>query len=52
MFKASYNSTCNTIIKYINFIIVTNSSNKVKKILVKIRLGIVIEFEEKGYYLV
>ena len=29
-----------------------NSSNKVKKILVKTRLGIVIEFEEKGYYLI
>ena len=52
IFKASYNSTRNTIIKHANFIIVTNSSNKAKKILVKTRLEIVIEFEEKGYYLI
>ena len=52
MFKASYNSTHNTITKYINFIIVMNSSNKIKKILVKTRLEIIIKFEEKGYYLI
>jgi hypothetical protein len=52
IFKASYNSTYNTIIEYINFIIVINSSNKVKKILVKTRLKIIIKFKEKGYYLV
>ena len=52
IFKASYNNTYNTIIKYVNFIIVINLSNKVKKILVKTRLEIVIEFEKKSYYLI
>jgi hypothetical protein len=52
IFKASYNSIYNTIIKYINFIIVINSFNKAKKILVKTRFKIIIEFEKEGYYLI
>ena len=52
IFKASYNNTYNIIMKYINFIIITNSSNKVKKILIKTKLRIIIEFEKKGYYLI
>jgi hypothetical protein len=47
IFKASYNSIYNTIIKYINFIIIINSFNKAKKILVKTRLEIIIEFQKK-----
>ena len=35
-----------------NFIIVINPSNKAKKIPIKTRLRIVIEFEEEGYYLI
>ena len=52
IFKALYNSACNTIIEYVNFVVVINPSNKAKKIPVKTRLGIVIEFKEEGYYLV
>jgi hypothetical protein len=52
MFKALYNSTRNAIIEYVNFVIVINPSNKAKKIPIKTRLGIVMEFEEEGYYLI
>jgi hypothetical protein len=52
IFEASYNGTRNTITEYINFIIVINPSNKVKKIPVKTRLGTVMEFEKEGYYLI
>jgi hypothetical protein len=52
MFKASYNSARNTIIEYVNFIIVINPSNKAKKVPIKTRLRIVIEFKEEGYYLI
>jgi len=52
IFEASYNGAYNTIIEYVNFVVVTNPSNKAKKIPIKTRLGRVIEFKEEGYYLI
>jgi len=52
MFEASYDSARDAIIEYVNFVAVTNPSDKAKKIPAKTRLGIVMEFEEEGCYLV
>jgi hypothetical protein len=52
MFEALYDGTRNIITKYVNFVVVTNPSDKAKKIPTKTRLRIVIEFEEEGCYLV
>jgi hypothetical protein len=40
------------VIEYANFISIINSSNILKKILAKTKLGIVIEYKEEGYYIV
>ena len=40
------------VIEYANFIFIINSLNILKKILVKTKLNIVIEYKEEGYYIV
>ena len=40
------------VIEYANFIFIINSLNILKKILVKTKLNIVIEYKEEGYYII
>ena len=50
IFEGSFTSMRDAIINYANFIAITNFFNKLKKVLAKVKLSIITEYKEDGYY--
>jgi hypothetical protein len=50
IFEGSFTSACNAITDYANFIAIINFSNKLKKVLAKVKLGIITKYKEDSYY--
>ena len=50
IFEGSFTSAYNAIIGYANFIAITNFSNKLEKVLAKVKLSIITKYKEDSYY--
>ena len=50
IFEGSFTSIYNAITDYANFIAITNFSNKLKKVLAKVKLSIITKYKEDSYY--
>jgi hypothetical protein len=50
IFEGSFTGACNTITNYANFVAITNFFNKPKKVLAKVKLGIITKYKEDSYY--
>ena len=50
IFEGSFTSTHNAITDYANFIAITNFSNKLKKVLAKVKLSIITKYKKDRYY--
>jgi hypothetical protein len=50
IFEGSFTGARDIIINYANFVAITNFFNKLKKVLAKVKLSIITEYKEDGYY--
>jgi hypothetical protein len=50
IFEGSFTSACDAITDYTNFVAITNFSDKLKKVLIKVKLSIITEYKEDSYY--
>jgi hypothetical protein len=50
IFEGSFTNARNAIINHANFIAITNFFNKLKKVLVKVKLSIITKYKENSYY--
>ena len=50
IFEGSFTSARDAIINYANFVAITNFFDKLKKVLVKVKLSIITEYKEDSYY--
>ena len=50
IFEGSFTGACDAIIDYTNFVAIINFSNKLKKVLAKVKLSIITKYKEDSYY--
>jgi hypothetical protein len=50
IFEGSFTSARNAITNYANFIAIINFFNKLKKVLIKVKLSIITKYKEDSYY--
>jgi hypothetical protein len=50
IFEGSFTGACNAIINYANFVAITNFSDKLKKVFIKVKLSIITKYKEDSYY--